>query len=95
MKDGTLRESTPGQALLPPCQPWDREGALGLDGPRHPLLPHPEGLGKLRGRQLSLLSEKKLKEAPGPQPGAPLLEVNFCGFSLPFSYLTWIVTCSW
>lgn len=31
MKEGTPRETALGQALLPPCQPWDREGVLGLD----------------------------------------------------------------
>lgn len=31
MKEGTLRETTLGQALLLSCQPWNRNGVLGLD----------------------------------------------------------------
>lgn len=88
MKEGTPRETALGQAPLPPCQPWDREGVLGLDWSMSSSAPTSWGAGQAQGCQLSLLSEKKLKEAPTPQPGAPLLQLNFCGFSLPFSYLT-------
>lgn len=93
MKEGMLRETTLGQALLPPCHGTGKE-SWGWTGPYHPLLPHPEWLGKLRTASHHC-SEKKLKEVPGPQPGATLLRLNFCGFSLPFSYFTWIVICSW
>lgn len=50
-----------------------------------PLLPQHKGL--------PLLSKKKWEDTPGPQPGAPLLHANFCGFSLASSYFTWSVTC--
>lgn len=72
-----LGETTRGQALLPPCQPRDGEGALGLGWPTSPSAPASRGAGEAQGCQLSPLSEKKLKEAPGPQPGAPLLISEF------------------
>lgn len=76
-KAGMLGETTWGQALLPPCQPWDGEVALGLGWPTSPSALASRGAGEARGCQLSPLSEKKLKEAPGPQLGAPLLISEF------------------
>lgn len=82
-----------GQALLPPRQPQEREGALGLGWSTSPSAPAPRGAGEAQGCQLSPLSEKKVEETPGPQPSAPLLQVNFCGFSLASPYFTRIVNC--
>lgn len=59
--------------VLPPCQPQDREGILGLGWSTSPSTPASRGAGEAQGCQLSPLSKKELKEAPDPQPGAPLL----------------------
>lgn len=52
-----------------------------------PSAPAPQEAGEVQGCWLSLLSKKKLK-APGPQPRAPLLTSELCGFSLVSSYFT-------
>lgn len=64
-----LEETTQEQALLPPCQAWDREGAPVLGWSTSPSTPASRGVGEARGCQLSPPSKKKVKEAPGPQPG--------------------------
>lgn len=76
-------------AELQACRSWERplrdkrcchpashgtgKGPWGWAGPPHPPAPASRGAGEARGYQLSLLSQKKLKGAPGPQPRAPLL----------------------